>query len=696
MQRVLFLQLPPATLAALLAIGLCAGPAIRAEDGNNAQPQPAGAQTRSATTHWAFQPLRVSALPRVHNSRWIRSEIDRFTLAHLEQHQQPPVLEADARTWIRRVTFDLIGLPPTPAEIDAFLRDSTAQARSRVVERLLASTQYGERWGRHWLDLVRYADTSGDSADYPIPEARKYRDYVIAAFNQDKPYDQFIQEQLAGDLMPSETREQWREQIIATGFVAISRRFGFDPTSNLHLTIEDTLDTTGRAVLGLSLSCARCHDHKYDPISMEDYYGLYGIFASTRYPHPGSEMMRYQTNFIPLIPWAEVEAIGHPYLTKVNALDEEIARIEKEMETWDDAKPGLAELKKRYETLWDQREDLVATAPRIDAAYGVYDADPVHPRIQERGNPYQLGREVPRAFLHVLGGNQLPTNQQSSGRLELAGWLTAQAAPLTARVMVNRIWQHHFDWAIVDTPSDFGLRGSPPKDAALLDYLAQRFIDSGWSIKDMHRLIVLSATYAQAASSRAQQDPQWAPVRRRLEAEEIRDALLAVSGELDPSPGGDHPFPHPSKWNYTQHLQFMAVYPTRKRSVYLMQQRLKKHPFMSLFDGADTNVSTAAREESITPLQALFVMNDPLAHDLALKFAERLGREHPDDVARIDWAHQLAFGRSARPEELQEGLAYLRRAEGQAPSDAETNRHTAAWESYARALLGSNEFFFVE
>ena len=684
------------TLVALAASVLCLG--VEAFAGGAGHP---GVPV-AATNHWAFQPLADCPLPVVRNARWVRTEIDRFTLAHLEQGpgHDGPRLEVEPRTWIRRVTFDLTGLPPTPEEIDAFLRDRSAGARARVVERLLASARYGERWGRHWLDLVRYADTSGDSADYPIPEARKYRDYVIAAFNQDKPYDLFLEEQIAGDLMPSETRAQWREQIIATGFIAISRRFGFDPAVNFHLTIEDTLETIGRTALGLSLSCARCHDHKYDPITMEDYYGLYGIFASTRYPHPGSEAMRFQTNFVPLIPWAEVEAVGHPYLEKVNALDTEIAQIEKEMSAREGQTAAIADLKARYEKLWDQREDLVAQAPRIDAAYGVYDAEPTNARIQQRGDPLRLGPEVPRGFPRVLGGQRLTTNQTGSGRLELAGWLTEDAAPLAARVMVNRIWQHHFNWGLVDTPSDFGRRGSPPKDPSLLDYLARQFIESGWSVKTMHRLMVLSATYAQTASPHggdASGDLTWTPLRRRLAAEEIRDALLAVSGALDLVPGGDHPFPPPSKWNYTQHVQFSAVYPSLKRSVYLMQQRLKKHPFLDLFDGADTNVSTAGREESITPAQALFVLNGPLAHDLASKFAERLRNERPTDAERIDWAYQLAYGRPGRSEEIQEGLAYLMRVrQSLAALPDPEERNTEAWKSYARALLGSNEFYFVE
>lgn len=673
------------------------------------QPAPTNALP---SRHWAFQPLKTPAPPEVQHQRWAQNPIDRFILSRLEAAGLTPGVATDKRTLIRRATFDLIGLPPTPEQIDTFLKDRSPHAFERLVERLLASPQYGERWGRHWLDVVRYADTSGDSADYPIPQAHKYRDYVIASFNRDKPYDEFIHEQIAGDLMASETDEQWKERTIATGFVALSRRFAVDTPGTEHLILEDTLDTLGKAVLGLSMSCARCHDHKYDPISMEDYYGLYGIFASTRYPHPGSEVRRYQTNFVPLISYAELEALGRPYLAKLAAIDAEIARLEKDLELRAKEKQASSVLRPAYEKAYQQRDDLVAHAPHVDAAYAVADDQPVNARIQKRGEPHSLGTEVPRRFLKIFGGEALPAECTGSGRLELAQWLTGAARPLAARVMVNRIWQHHFGRGLVATPSDFGTRGRPPTHPGLLEWLAERFIESGWSIKSMHRLILLSATYQQAgeysvgeatgAAAIREADPENELLsrfpRQRLDAEQIRDALLAVSGRLDPTPGGPHPFPPPHLWDYTQHKQFTAVYPSRKRSIYLMQQRIKKHPFLALFDGADANASTAARVVNTTPLQALFAMNDPFLHAQARAFAGRLLGERSADRDRIELAHQLAFGRSASAEETSQALDYLKRAEApaRAVEDWQDEWQLEVWASYARALLGSNEFLFVD
>jgi mono/diheme cytochrome c family protein len=684
--------------------------------------------------HWSFQPLTDPPVPETRNRRWVNNDIDRFILARIEAAGRSPALAADRRSLIRRVTFDLIGLPPTPREIDAFLRDSSADAFGKVVERLLASPHYGERWGRHWLDVARYADSSGDSSDYPIPQARLYRDYVIAAFNHDKPYDEFIREQVAGDLMSGETAVQKRERIIATGFVALSRRFASGGKETAHLTIEDTLDTMGRAVLGLSLSCARCHDHKHDPISMRDYYALYGIFASTRYPHPGAEGRSYQTNFVPLISMAEVETRLKPHREKIAALDAEIARLENHLDAL--AKEGLNtdDLKPAYEKVWKERDSLTAHPPVIEDAYAVADGEPANARLQKRGEPHNLGEEVPRGFLQILGGQKVPEDGSGSGRLELARWLTEPSNPLTARVMVNRIWQHHFGRGLVATPSDFGTHGRLPAQPGLLDFLASRFIESGWSVKAMHRLIVRSATYQQSSSGpvigesvisetvnggerRSPAAPTRTPgatvavtdppttdslvapfPRQRLDAEQIRDALLAVSGQLDPSPGGPHPFPPSANWDFTQHKQFNAVYPSDQRSVYLMQQRIRKHPFLAIFDGADANSSTAERPVTTTPLQALFAMNDPFAHEQAEQFADRLLREAGDDRRRIDLAHQLAFGRKARRDEIADGLGYLgkfreRLHELKVPGEEQSLK---AWSSYARALLGSNEFLSVD
>jgi hypothetical protein len=697
---------------------------------------PAGSNT--IVSHWAFQAVRDPRVPAVANKRWPNNDVDRFILERLEAAGLPPNLAADKRVLIRRASFDLTGLPPTPAEIDRFLADRSPKAYERLLDRLLASPRYGERWGRHWLDLVRYADTAGDSSDYPIPQAYKYRNYVIDAFNKDKPYDEFLREQIAGDLLPATTLDEWREHVIATGFIASARRFSVEPSRAMHLTIEDTLDTMSRAVLGLSMSCARCHDHKFDPITMQDYYGLYGIFSSTQFPYPGSEEKKRQSDFVPLLPRDEVEALAGPFLKKQAALQAEIERLDRAISKARRTGEGLAERQAELKNTRRELEQLWSNPPAIETAYAVTDAQPGNARVQMRGEPHQPGEEVPRRFPKVLGGQELPKECSGSGRLELAGWLTDPANPLTARVMVNRLWQHHFGKGLVATPSDFGTRGRPPTHPALLDHLAVRFVESGWSIKAIHKLIMLSATYQQSSlvdalnrstveaegaapgcsslsdastlqrfngstvSSADSLDADnallWKFPRQRLDAEQVRDALLYVGGMLDLAIGGAHPFPPEYQWEFTQHNQFNAVYESNKRSVYVMQQRIKRQPFFAMFDGADPNASTAERPVTTTPLQALFMMNDAFAHAQAEQFASRLLREAATDSNRIDLAYQLALGRRARPDEIHDGLAYLQQVAEklgkQNPPDYELRQST--WASYARALLASNEFMFVD
>ena len=657
--------------------------------------------------HWAFQPLRPVVVPVVRNPRWAQTPVDAFVLARLEANGLQPAVVADKRAWLRRVAFDLTGLPPSPEELIAFLRDRSVESFARVVNRLLASPLYGERWGRHWLDLVRYADTAGDTSDFPIPQAWRYRNWVIDAINRDRPYDEFLREQLAGDLLPADSQEQRNEQTIATGFVVTARRFSVGEPASKHLTIEDTLDTTSRAVLGLSLSCARCHDHKYDLISMEDYYSLYGIFDSTRYPHPGSEPEPRPSGFVPLIPRDQYDAVVRSHEQKVRENDAEIARIEKQMNALQAEGFKIGDLQKEFDAAWSRRDALVESAPKVEMAYAASEGMITNSQVQLRGEPlHAQGPAMARRFLKRFGGRALPSGCTNSGRLELARWLTEDARDLTARVMANRIWQHHFGRGLVATPSDFGTRGEPPSHPELLDWLATRFIDSGWSLKSMHRLIVLSAAYQQASlaenPSAEELDPKntllWRFPRQRLDAEQIRDALLFVSGKMDLDPGGPHPFPLEDTWKFTQHFPFTANYETDKRSVYVMTQRIVRQPLFALFDGADASASTAARAVTTTPLQALFAMNDKFVHAQAAAFAARLLAAPGNDRERIDLACRLALGRLARLDEIREALAYLARAEPRlaGPESSPDARRLAAWSSYARALLGSNEFLFVD
>ena len=689
--------------------------------------------TALAEDHWAFQDIADPEPPRVHSPEWAESPIDLFVLAELERRDLEPTGRADKRTLIRRATFDLIGLPPTPAEVAAFASDTSPDAFSRLVDRLLASPHYGERWGRHWLDVARYADTAGCSSDFPVPQAYRYRNYVINAFNRDKPYDIFLQEQISGDLMPVRDTEQAYERIIATGYLAMTMRFGAAVINNpRHLMIDDTIDNLGRSILGLNIQCARCHDHKFDPVSTADYYGLYGIFDSTRYPFPGVETLKVQRDFVPLIAKEEYEKLVGPYNAEVSVLEEKRKELTAELQAIEKAikkarsaleKGGLdaaerARLEARVGEYQEKRGEIFpkwieagkvfsetaqAKKPEVEDAYAVADATPVNAKIHVHGDPKNLGDTTPRGFPAVLGGDKVLQGSQSSGRLELGQWLTRSTNPLTSRVMVNRIWQHHFGRGIVDTPNDFGRQGRPPTHPALLDYLARQFVRSGWSVKTMHRLLMSSATYQLASTGKSGNesvDPEnkyfWRFNRRRLDAESVRDAVLAVSGALDRSvPESAHPFPDPKAWNFTQHKPFNAVYDRPVRSVYLMVQRQSKHPFFAVFDGANSTTSTGKRTTTTTPIQTLFLMNDPFIHEHSRNFARRLRTERGDDLSRIKRAFELTVGRGPTSTEIAASKIFLERVRGKFAKTSK-DRDDRAWASFARAMLRTNEFIYVD
>ena len=1118
--------------------------------------------------HWAFEPVRDVSIPEVHDKSWPKTSLDSFLLASQEAAGIRAVRQADKLTLIRRATFDLTGLPPTPREIEAFLQDSSPNAFEIVVERLLASPAYGERWGQHWLDLVRYADTAGETADYPVPLAYRYRNYVIDAFNKDKPYNEFLREQIAGDILAeSAPSERYAELATATGYIAISRRFGFDSENYHHLTIQDTIDNLGQGVLGLSIGCARCHDHKFDPISARDYYALYGIFESSRYAFPGSEQKQRVRTMLPLVPPAEsllksrengariaaikdylakqkqavppavlrslhdfdgdfelqapaaggsngvlvqpwlyqgqiavtnaaqspfknyfeggkvgasVPAQKGDYVIKqaihptrsnqtgdflyvnldfrvqeskadggrrhkialgafgaastasifissrsislregetgvalkpntwynaqltlnwkgrkvsgvisddtetiplvehtfpgdapasievveftstgpnespiaaiefdnfglqetpiqaastkpsvvvettnetdpagLNAKLEALIGFDGDLESQTDAAPpskpwnagpnsvvklsteaqspfhnhfppgelgvrmpnraeydgfghafspikagtdrlfvgfdfrceskqaggdgswryylghgpgnsaavelffngerffrrsgnaidpvgpvvvgewyqvqlsldlkaktysgilasrqGKTEFTGELATGWDGAIDhtfidsfghVQGVRPALDAdnfvlgetplrpldapglevdakasvkrrnelatirkqvaaidgraedlkrelsgrlidgpfamTYGVVEGTPHNARVQLRGEQDQLGEEVPRGFVKVLGGEPLSSDARGSGRLELANWLTSPSNALTARVMVNRIWQHHFGRGLVKTPNDFGIRGLPPTHPELLDHLATLFVRSGWSIKAMHRLIMRSAAYqegsvpSEAWSSIDTTDLYVAFPRRRLSAEEIRDAILVVSGELDSSVAAQHPFPSPLSWGYTQHGPFAAVYDHDKRSIYLMRQRLKRHPYLALFDGGDPNTSTPDRLTTTVPTQALYFLNDPFVHAKSEKWAVRLIREAPDEPRRVEQAWRQALGRAPSEAEQTEAGDFLKAYRAELESLKLDNTEMRSLAAYLRALIGGNEFLHVD
>jgi mono/diheme cytochrome c family protein len=700
--------------------------------------------------HWAFQPV-VAVEPPADATGWATTPIDRFIAAGLAERGLKPAAPAAKHALLRRAYFDLIGLPPAPEEIAAFETDDSPDAFARVVEHLLASPRYGERWGRHWMDVVRYADTAGDNADYPIPEAHLYRDYIIAAFNNDKPYDQFLREQLAGDILAAAAPdEHYAEQVIATGFIALSRRYGTMPVELWQLTLEDTIDTFGQAFLGLTLRCARCHDHKFDPVTTADYYALYGIFDSTQYPYAGSE--EYQSknfnrmNFVPLVPAAEaapkfaahaqhIEELkralddaekNDPLVARLAQLDDRIAVAERRP-----SEPGSddeqtaersnafeqlkkerkevrreldAKLKKLREALSDpQRSGLPADVP---GAYAVSEGKPHDVAIQKRGEPSEPGPVVPRNAPRFLRGERdvsIPAG--ASGRQQLAEWLTDPLNPLTARVLVNRVWQWHFGRGLVVTPSNFGLRGAAPTHPALLDWLAHDFVEHGWSIKSLHRAIMLSRTYQMSSNGSPEAvtaDPAnqyYARFdRRRLDAEALRDAVMSVAGTLDLEPPAAHPFPPLNEWHWTQHNPFKTILPSNKRSVYLMTQRLQRHPYLALFDGPDTNYSTGLRTEATVPLQALYFLNNPGFAEQAEAFAARLIAHSSEPQTRVEHGMLAAWSRAPEAPETENVFRYLDQfrqeldASGCTPEELEK----ATWTRFARVLLSANEFLYVD
>jgi cytochrome c553 len=1143
-------------------------------------PWPAQSAKFEGAQHWAFAPVREHPVPLVQDQTWCRNDIDRFIRAKQEATGVSPSPAAGRLTLIRRITFDLTGLPPTPDEVRAYEQDPSPAATETLIDRLLDSPHYGERWGRHWLDVVRYADTAGETADYPVPLAWRYRNYVIQSFNADKPYDQFLREQIAGDVLAAAgPKERYAEQVTATGYLAISRRFGFDSENYHHLTIQDTIDTLGQSVLGLSLGCARCHDHKFDDISMQDYYALYGIFDSSRYAFPGSEQKQKFRAMVPLLPpdqavpkWREFDrrvgaimvslekqsqAVPSAILRSLNDIDgdfemqapaaggsngvlvppwlyegriavtnaaqspfrnlygrgkvgasisagsepwqisqslypqrtaencrllyvnldfrvaaadasapgahqfflgdqsgnaairvlvsattvslrsdrgeEQIAAIQPgqwhnlqltinlaqrtisgsvgvpgaitpfaerplcsdwsgsidmaTLQSWQADKqnpvvvPGIefdhlgvqespipevstdlpdtasvsheadmatlsAELQQltgsdsdfelqtaeappaapwntgpnsvvklaqraqspfqnlfpagelgvympnrgeydgfgvalptswnatstselhasfdfrcsdtsagadgswRYylghgpgnspavelffngkeffrrsgnarETVcglnpkdwyqvrlildlhnrsytgvlisrsvqtpfsgqmangWDGTIDysfidsyghLGGIRPSLDAdnyvvqtaalpafdnaamavdhqqsiqrrqrvrqirnqmaeirdktqkateelrqlltdgpfamTYGMAEGTPHDVRIQLRGEPDHPGDIVSRGFISALGGTPLPRDAAGSGRLELAQWLTDPANPLTARVMVNRIWQYHFGRGLVKTANDFGVRGIPATHPELLDSLATEFIRSGWSIKAMHRLILSSSTWQQSSDrTLAAVDPSMTSdvrdlyasfERRRLSAEEIRDSILMVSGNLETTPAEGHPFPSPISWGFSQHGPFHAVYDHNHRSVYLMTQRLRRHPFLALFDGPDPNASTADRLGTTVPTQALYFLNDPFVHMKATAWAAQLSADTHDTTAKIHSAYRTAFGRTASDQELQDALQFMATCRSELTAIGQPDPEKSALAAFLRTLLGCNEFLHVD
>ncbi len=522
---------------------------------------PAGSLTAARSrdpNHWSFQPPAVQSIPVVKEAAWPQSPIDHFILAKLEAANVVPAALADKRTLIRRVTFDLTGLPPTPAEVANFLNDDRPEAFAILVDRLLDSPAYGEHWGRHWLDVARYADSNGLDENIAHGNAWRYRDYVVASINQDKPFDRFVVEQIAGDLLPFDNEPQQHAQLIATGFLSIGPKVLAEvdqPKMRMDI-VDEQIDAVGRVFLGLTLGCARCHDHKFDPISAADYYGLAGVFKSTKtmdsyikvakwHEHvlPSAETMKLQAAFDADVA-AKKQAIAD-FVMKADKLAKEglaaDAAVPEKLETIypEATKAELAKLREQLAT-------LERTGPDLPSTMGVTEDEVVDVAIHLRGDTQKLGDVVARHTPIAINGAVSPEfPAKSSGRQQLAKWLVDAKHPLTARVFVNRVWRWHFGRGLVRTTDNFGLLGEAPTHPELLDWLAQRLIADGWSLKSLHRLMLNSSTYQQASVPHPQTleaDPENRLLGRfrirRLGAEEVRDALLVVSGQLDATLGG--------------------------------------------------------------------------------------------------------------------------------------------------------------
>jgi mono/diheme cytochrome c family protein len=683
-------------------------PDPRTQDTIAALKQRSEMQLNEARNFWSLKPLQTPKIPDVKDGQWPSSDLDRFVLAKIESAGLAPASDADRRAWIRRATYDLIGLPPSPEEVEAFVADRSVNAYIDVIDRLLASPQYGERWGRRWLDVVRYSDTAGDNSDFPIPQMHHYRDWVIDAFNDDMPYDQFVSEQLAGDLMGGDSQEQIRKRIIATGYIANARRFGSRANDYpQHLTIEDTLDNLGRTFLATTINCARCHNHKFDPITTEDYYALYGIFHSTKYPWPGIELDQRQRDLATVENTPEVEQFKKDHESQYkelkSAMDKAKTAYEKSSGTDEATRKDLEAKSKEAK----QRYVVFQSKPwPFETFYAVTDSPRIEDvAVQIKGDPEKTGAVVPRGFLSMLGGKELPADDRSSGRLQLAAWIMEEQNPLTARVIANRIWAGHFGRGIVPTPNDFGRQGKPPTHPELLDWLANELISSGWSIKSLHRTIMLSRTYRMGSSQSEgarESDPSniWISSfpRQRLDAESIRDSLLLLGGNLDSAPGGAQPFPEQGKWEFTQHNPFKAIYETNKRSVYLMTQRIQRHPYLAIFDGADPSVSTPLRPASTTPLQALYLMNDKFVHEAAAGLSKRVLTIEGADGNRVDLVWRLLYSRPVASDELQEVQKAIQqiRVDYQSAGLTDKALESAVWASTIRSLFRLNEFVYID
>jgi Protein of unknown function (DUF1553)/Protein of unknown function (DUF1549)/Planctomycete cytochrome C len=709
-----------------------------------------GAKIDAVRPVFPYVPPVKSKIPIVHNARWGRNPIDNFILAKLEAKGLQPAPEAGKVTLMRRVYADLVGEPPTPEEADAFIKDTSPNAYEKLVDRLLEDKRYGERWARHWLDLVRYADTHGFENDGIRPRAWRYRDYVIRAFNADKPYDRFIKEQIAGDeLYPDDP-----DAIVATGYARLSPwdELSTDHPQRWQDYLNDVTDTTGSVMLGLTVGCAKCHSHKYDRISIKDYYSLQSFFINTRMEEsrlPGTDPYAAQTE-----PWrkqieklrAEEKAIREKYRSAAEAERQKTARpgeavrvddgdLDRALERADNNhEPGAEQDHRRKDRINDEIRSLEdKLRPLEPVAEVVKDNGKNAPaaHLLLRGNLGTPGEEVHPAFIESLCASKeavdavvsAPAGDRSSGRrTALANWIASPANPMTARVMVNRIWQHHFGIGIVGTPSDFGRNGDHATHPELLDWLAIKFVEDGWSLKKMHRLMLTSSAYRQSTQVSplsAKLDPENHLLshmnRIRLEGEALRDSILATSGRLNPEMYGPGVYPHVSdevlatgsthKWGNSPEAQGL------RRTIYVFQRRSLVLPIVEAFDAADMNNTCPRRAATTIAPQALALFNGEFSRSESVHIAERVIKDAGADLEKqITRAYELTLIRKPTASQMALAKAFLIK-QTQLPSAASQAVRTAAASNAAPAvseaqsaalaelchvLINTNEFIYLD
>jgi hypothetical protein len=711
-----------------LAVMLLSGRHVPAAEAGG--PDTWQAEVAAGRRHWAFQKPVAPAVPAVLDADWPRGDIDRFLLAAMERAGVKPVADAGSESLIRRLSFDLIGLPPTPDEVRDFVADNSPEAVARVVDRLLASPRFGERWARHWLDVARYADSSGKETNVPYPHAWRYRDWVIAAFNADMPYDDFLKAQIAGDLLKHSGPADQAHKIVATGFLALGPK-GLNTRDRRQFEmdlVDEQIDVVSQSMLGLTLACARCHDHKFDPVTQRDYYALAGIFLSSETLYgTGSQPQNVNpSTLVELPPEAGLPAAVAPLSPA------DLARLEREVR---DLSERAAETARDAMAARSEGADangsgafLRVRAARSQQAGAQSDLDQFRPDgtprtlamgvldrpqhidspLLERGEVDQPGETVPRGLVEVLCGPDEPRNiAEGSGRLDLGFWIASCDNPLTARVMANRVWLKLMGEGLVATPDNFGIMGMEPSHPDLLDHLAVTFMDDGWSLKTIVRRIVLSRAYQLSAVHDAANfavDPdnrlRWRMDQRRLDAEVIRDAMLAVSGRLDlePAPGSPVARIREDRRGMIQMLGRLRTISEDCRSIYLPIVRDQVPEALAVFDFPDASLVSGRRDESNVPAQALFLLNNPEVVSLARSFAKRVARLPGKTPDRLAQAFEMALGRRPGPAERSAINAFwadisrrhARRAA--APAQAGDSEEAEALAAYCQALFATAEF----